>query len=109
MPIEVAKRLAFPCLACIREEGHPDNDWFTELARIVLLGNVTSMEVWSLLRKRDGQNSHGLINKIVNVNESTESLDRKIKKIAEAIREYGVPRTEDNHTCGRKRCEAHTD
>lgn len=101
MPTKTVERPAFPCLACIREEGRPDNDWFTELARVVLLGNVTSAEVWLLLRKRDGQYGHQLFNRIGDYFEGHACPDEKIRLTAEALHQYGVPRAEDQHTCGK--------
>ncbi len=109
MPTKTGERPAFPCLACVREQGRPDNDWYEQLAEIVISGEVNSMEIWSLLRKRQGQYSHNLIHRIVCIADENTGFQVKVGRISEAIREYGVPRMEDEHACGKKKVRAHTD
>ena len=103
MPTKTGERPAFPCLACIREQGRPDNEWYTELAKIVVLHReVNSWEIWSLLRKREGQYRHGLIDKIIRIVEENAGFQIKVGKISETIHEYGVPLAEEEHSCRSK-------
>ena len=102
MPIKTAGLTAFPCLACIREQGRPDNDSYVELARIVICGEISSVEVWSLLRKREDQNRYGMIPRIVAcMDEKNAGLDEKCDRIALIIHDFGFPKSEDQHTCER--------
>lgn len=103
MPTKVDERPAFPCLACIREEGRPDNDWYTDLAKVVIQGEIRSDELWTLLRKREGQYSHGMIVRIITcMADEDAGMDEKCEQIARIIHGFGFPRSEDQHTCEKK-------
>ena len=109
MPTKADERPAFPCLACIRERGRPDNDWYVELARVVIQGKIQSDELWTLLRKREGQHSHRMIVRIITcMADNDAGLDEKCERITRIIHSFGFPRSEDQHNCGKKEARAHT-
>lgn len=104
MPTKTTEGPAFPCLACIREEGCSDNYWYVALAKVVIRGEVRSDELWALLRKREGQYGHGMIVRIITcMADDGASLDEKCDRVAQIIHNYGVPRSEDEHTCEEKK------